>query len=37
MINPLAPYEERISAKRMVLTLDPFNKEVPKYVVIESK
>jgi len=33
MINPLASYEERQKAKIEVLSLDPFNKEVPGYQI----
>ena len=33
MINPLASVEERKKAKQILLTLDPFNKEVPSYQI----
>jgi O-antigen ligase len=33
MINPLAPYEERLTAKQELLRLDPLNKEVPLYEI----
>jgi O-antigen ligase len=37
MVNPLATYDERIKAKKIVLKLDPFNKEVPTYEIKEDK
>jgi hypothetical protein len=33
MVNPLAPYEERVTAKQEILRLDPLNKEVPVYEI----
>lgn len=33
MINPLAPYEERLTAKQELLRLDPWNKEVTLYEI----
>ena len=36
MVNPLAPYAERILAKQELLRLDPFNKEVPTYEITPS-
>ena len=35
MVNPLALYQERTNAKNVILTLDPFNKEVPKYQIVQ--
>jgi hypothetical protein len=36
LINPLASYEERVQAKKRILELDPYNKEVPDYVISAS-
>jgi hypothetical protein len=36
LINPLASYEERVQAKKRILELDPYNKEVPNYVISNS-
>jgi O-antigen ligase len=36
LINPLASYEERVQAKKRILELDPYNKEVPDYVISTS-
>ena len=36
LVNPLASYEERVIAKKRILELDPFNKEVPNYEIINS-
>jgi hypothetical protein len=33
MVNPLAPYEERATAKQELLRLDPLNKEVTLYEI----
>jgi hypothetical protein len=35
MANPLASYQERTNAKNIILTLDPFNKEVPEYQIVQ--
>jgi hypothetical protein len=32
-INPMAPIEERLSAKAEILKLDPLNKEVKEFVI----
>jgi O-antigen ligase len=37
MVNPLATYDERILAKKELLRLDPFNKEVPTYEITPSR
>ena len=37
MVNPLATNQERANAKNVILTLDPFNKEVSEYQIVQSK
>ena len=33
LVNPAASYEERVQAKKRILELDPYNKEVPDFVI----
>jgi hypothetical protein len=33
LINPVAPQQERINAKKQILELDPLNKEVKEFVI----
>lgn len=33
LVNPVAPYEDRVKAKREILRLDPLNRDVPKFEI----
>ena len=35
MINPIAPFDERVEAKKQALIRDPFNKIIPQFEILE--